>query len=146
MNGNIEFRLATLEDLPAMEKVGADLFDHPIKKNRAIEFLQDSRHHLVLAYHKNEVVGMASGFHYVHPDKNPELFINEVGVVEEFQNQGIGRKLVKYLWEYSKKLGCAYAWVGTEKSNVGAQKCYVAAGGKPDDEPFLLFEFENEDE
>ena len=87
---------------------------------------------------------MASGFHYVHPDKDPELFINEVGVIEAYQNQGIGRALVKFLWAHGKRLGCKYAWIGTEKSNVAAQKCYLAAGGSPDDEPFILIEFEDD--
>ena len=41
MTGNIEIRLATLEDLPAIEKVGDELFDNPIKRNRATEFFED---------------------------------------------------------------------------------------------------------
>lgn len=125
-----------------MEKVGDDLFDNPIKRHRAIEFFNDARHHLILALSEDEVVGMASGFHYVHPDKDPELFMNEVGVIDAFQNQGIGRSLVKFLFAYAKKLGCKEAWIGTEKSNIAAQKCYSAAGGEPDDEPFILFEFD----
>jgi len=141
MQKDIEIRLATIDDLPAIIRVGDSLFDNPIKENRAIEFFNDSRHHLILAFSGDLVVGMASGFHYVHPDKDPELFMNEVGVIEAFQNQGIGRALVKVLWDHAKQLGCKEAWIGTEKSNVVAQKCYIAAGGKPDDEPFLLFEF-----
>lgn len=82
---NIEIRLVTIEDLPAIEKVGDNLFDNPIKRNRAIEFFEDPRHHLMLAFHKQEVIGMASGFHYVHPDKDPSMFINEVGVIDDFQ-------------------------------------------------------------
>ena len=85
---------------------------------------------------------MASGFHYVHPDKDPSMFINEVGVIDDFQNQGIGRELVKFLWKYAQKIGCQEAWVGTEKSNIAAQRCYIASGAKADDEPFILFEFE----
>ena len=142
MKADIEFRLAVLTDLGALEKVGETLFDHAIKRERAIEFLNDPRHHLVLAFHKGEVVGMASGVHYVHPDKDPSMFINEVGILDDFQNCGIGRELVKYLWGHAKGIGCASAWVATEKSNIPAQRCYIGAGAKPDDEPFLLFEFE----
>ncbi|WP_171037003.1 GNAT family N-acetyltransferase [Maribacter algarum] len=142
MKNEIEIRLATIEDLPAIEKVGDTLFDNPIKRNRAIEFFEDPRHHLFLAFNSKEVVGMASAFHYVHPDKDPELFMNEVGVIAAFQNQGIGRTLVKRLWEYAQELGCKEAWIGTEKSNIAAQKCYKASGGTPDDEPFILYEFE----
>lgn len=142
MQNEIVIRPASIEDLAAMEKVGDNLFDNPIKRSRAIEFFEDERHHLVLAFSGMDIVGMASGFHYVHPDKEPELFINEVGVVDDFQNRGIGRELVKSLWGYAQKIGCAYAWVGTEKSNIAAQKCYAAAGGEPDEDPFILFEFE----
>ncbi len=141
MEDEIEIRLATIDDLEAMERVGDSLFDHPIKRNRAIEFFDDARHHLILAFSGDDVVGMASGFHYVHPDKDPELFMNEVGVIEAYQNQGIGRALVKSLWKHAKSIGCKEAWIGTEKSNISAQKCYSAAGGTPDDEPFILFEF-----
>ena len=142
MQKDIEIRLATIDDLAAIEKVGDSLFDNPIKRNRAIEFFDDGRHHLILAFSHDEVVGMASGFHYVHPDKDPELFMNEVGVVEAYQNQGIGRALVKALWNYAQSIGCKEAWIGTEKSNIAAQNCYRAAGGEPDDEPFILFEFD----
>lgn len=143
MKSEILIRLATAADLSAIEKVGDALFDHPIKRNRAKEFFADKRHHLFLAFERENVVGMASGFHYVHPDKNPSLFINEVGVLESHRNQGIGRTLVKHLWEYAKSLDCQDAWIGTENSNQVAQRCYQAAGMKPDDEPFILFEFEN---
>src|SRR4051812_40233519 len=40
------------------------------------------------------VVGMASGVHYVHPDRDPELFVNEVGVAETHRGRGVGRRLV----------------------------------------------------
>jgi ribosomal protein S18 acetylase RimI-like enzyme len=84
---------------------------------------------------------MASGFHYVHPDKDPVLFVNEVGVMEAYQNQGIGRQMVKLLCEHGKKIGCKEAWVGTEESNISAKKAYLGADGIPDNEPFILFEF-----
>lgn len=139
----IKYKLADHSDLPAMVKVGDDLFDHPIKENRASEFLDDPRHHLFLAYDGQHVVGMASAFHYVHPDKDPNLFINEVGVIDSHQSQGIGRRLVKEIVAYGQeKLDCKEAWVGTDQSNIAAQKAYLAAGGKKDDEPFVLIEFD----
>ena len=55
------------------------------------EFLADSRHHLAVAVDEGRVVGMASAVHYVHPDKPPELWINEVGVAPTHRGLGIGR-------------------------------------------------------
>ncbi|WP_299530890.1 GNAT family N-acetyltransferase [Ulvibacterium sp.] len=141
MEENITIGLATIDDLPALQSIGDRLFDYPIKPNRTAEFIKDKRHHLVLAYHGDDVVGMASGFHYVHPDKDPQLFVNEVSVLDDFQGKGIGRKLTKFLVEYGRQLGCTEAWVATEKSNIAAQKAYLAAGGIAEKEPIVLIEF-----
>ena len=86
---DIDVKLATINDLRATELVGERLFDYPIKIDRAKEFLGDPRHHLVLAFHKRDIVGMASGFHYVHPDKDPTLFVNEVSVLDGYQTMGL---------------------------------------------------------
>lgn len=85
---NIEYRLAGLEDVPELERQGQKLFDYPVKPNRAAEFIADERHHLMLAYVGKSLVGMASVFHYVHPDKDPSLYINEVSVLDSYQNKG----------------------------------------------------------
>ena len=135
-------KLATIEDLTAMQMVGSRLFDHEIKVHRAKEFFEDPRHHLVLAYHEDQVVGMASGFEYVHPDKDPILFINEVAVLEKFRNNGIGRKVVRFLFEHAKAIGCTEAWLATENSNIAARKSFVAAGGLEEEEPIVLINFE----
>jgi ribosomal protein S18 acetylase RimI-like enzyme len=142
MINNLNIKLATLDDLEAMKEVGDQLFDLPVKTERAMEFLEDSRHHLVLAYIHSKVVGMASGFHYVHPDKDPELFINEVGVIEEYQNKGIGSELVKFICETGKNLGCKEAWTATENSNNAAIKCYLNAGGLQGEKSTVHFHFQ----
>jgi hypothetical protein len=49
------------------------------------QFLSDPRHHLAVAIDEGWVVGMASAVHYVHPDKAPQLFINEVAVTPPYQ-------------------------------------------------------------
>ncbi len=141
MRNSFIIRQATTEDISAMVKVGDKLFDNKIKPHRAKEFLDDPRHHMLLAYDNGKVVGMISAFHYVHPDKDPQLFINEVGVVDEFQSQGIGRELVKHMCDLGKKLDCTCSWVTTESSNDAAIKSYLAAGGKQDEENIVLIEF-----
>ncbi len=138
---DITYKSATNDDLSALIEAGDDLFDNQVKQERALEFLRDQRHHLLLAYKDQKVVGMASGFHYVHPDKDPALFINEVGVMDEFQSQGIGRQLIEHLCELAKSLGCVEAWVATEQSNIAARKAYKAAGGIEEEESIVLYEY-----
>ena len=113
-----------MSDLDAMIEVGDDIFDEEIIKDRAIEFINDKRHHLCLAYLGGNIIGMASAIHYVHPDKEPAMFILEAGVLEEHQNQGIGRTLIKKMVAFGKELGCEEIWVATEQSNLPARKAY----------------------
>lgn len=140
---NIIIRHATLDDLDAMIKVGDQLFDNPVKPERTIEFLSDPRHHLILGFDGDDVVAMASALHYVHPDKDPALFINEVGVIDDYQNNGIGRKIVKAMINHGKNIGCTDIWVATETSNAPARACYIAAGGTEDDDHAVVYVWEN---
>ena len=141
MSMQIQYKLASMEDLPAMIRAGASVFDHPVKPDRAKEFLEDPRHHLVLAYHDSEIIGIASGFHYVHPDKDPILFVNEVAVQENYQANGIGRTLVRLLTDYRLEWGCQEAWIATEGNNYSARKAFVAAGGVETSERVVLIEY-----
>lgn len=145
MLADIELKLATLADLPSIERVEEGVFDYAVKPDRAREFLDDPRHHLMLAFCKGHIVGMASGFHYVHPDKEPTLFINEVGVLERYQNQGIARAMVSALCQHGRLLGCEEIWIATEYSNGAARRAFTAAGGIEDTEPVVLINFKVED-
>ncbi len=138
----IRYNYATEDDLESIVDIGNRLFDHAVKIDRAKEFLMDPRHHLFLAYEGKNIVGMVSAFHYVHPDKNPNLFINEVSVVDEYQNKGIGRTLVKEMVTYGRsELGCDEVWVTTMESNGQARCSYKAAGGNEEKERVILIEF-----
>ena len=140
---NVKYKIADMSDIDAMIDVGDDIFDAEIKKDRAIEFINDERHHLYLAYLNGDIVGMVSAINYVHPDKEPAMFILEAGVLEEHQNQGIGRTLIKEMVAFGKELGCEEIWVATEQSNLPARKAYVAAGAIEDKEPSVLLTFES---
>ena len=88
-----------------------------------------------VAIDAGQVVGFASGVDYLHPDKPPELWINEVGVAPSHQGQGLGKRLMACLLDHGRTLGCANAWVLTDHGNAAARSLYVAAGGvrEPDE-------------
>lgn len=124
-----------------LERTAPDVFDDPIDRRAAAEFLADPRHHLAVAVADGVIVGFASGVHYVHPDEpRPELWINEVGVAEAHRRQGIGRAVVDALLAHGRALGCTEAWVATEPKNLAAQRLYSACGANAADD-VLLFTF-----
>jgi hypothetical protein len=73
-------RLLGPGDAAVLDRVVEGVFDNPIDPLWRAEFFADPRHHLAVAIDGDLVVGMASAVHYVHPDKPPELWVNEVGV------------------------------------------------------------------
>ena len=84
-------------DAAILDHVAPGVFDNDVDARWTAEFFADSRHHLVVALDGATVIGIASGVHYVHPDKPPELFVNEVGVAPTHQGRGIGRQLMEAL-------------------------------------------------
>ncbi|NJM06632.1 GNAT family N-acetyltransferase [Candidatus Gracilibacteria bacterium] len=80
----------------------ADVFDEAIDPRWTAEFFADLRHHLVVALDGTTVVGIASAVHYVHPDKAPELWINEVGVASSHHRLGIGRQIMEVLLAHGR--------------------------------------------
>ena len=103
---SIEIRVLRRDEGAILANVAPDVFDDPIIQQVAEQFLGDPRHHLAVAIDGNQVVGFASGVHYLHPDKpQPEFWINEVGVAPAHQAQGLGKALMHSL------LQVAGAWV-----------------------------------
>jgi ribosomal protein S18 acetylase RimI-like enzyme len=140
---SIEIRILEAADHNVLERVAADVFDGPINPSWAAEFLHDPRLHLVVALDGDTVVGFASGVHYLHPDKPPELFINEVGVAPSHRRQGVGKEMLQALMDQGRALGCAQAWVLTSRSNAAAMRLYASLGGQDaSEEAQVMFEFQ----
>ena len=84
----LEIRVLRAGDEHVLDNVAEGVFDGPIDAALRSEFLRDPRHHLCLGIQDGIVVGFASAVHYVHPDKPPQLWINEVGVSASHQGRG----------------------------------------------------------
>jgi len=137
-----EIRLIGATTAGLLERVPPDVFDGPVDAACLARFVSDPRHMMVVAVADGIVVGMASGVEYFHPDKPPQLWINEVGVSEACRNRGIGRSLVAALIGFARKRGCTYAWLGTAADNHGAQACFAAVPDGDTPQPFLLYEWD----
>ena len=81
----VNVQLVEAGDAAALERVAPGVFDGPVDPRWSAEFLADARHHLAVAIDDGVIVGMASAVHYVHPDKAPQLLINELGVAPTHQ-------------------------------------------------------------
>src|SRR5690349_3504164 len=117
----IEIRRLGPDDASVLTRVADEVFDHAVDPRTTHRFLADARHHLIVALDAGVVVGMITALDYVHPDKAPQLWINEVGVAASHRRRGIGRRLVDAMLAHGRSLGCTEAWLGTEPDNVPAR-------------------------
>ena len=137
----IELRVLGADDDCVLQNVADGVFDFVVQPDLIAEFLADPRHHLVVAIDQGLVVGMVSGVHYVHPDKPPELWINELGVAPTHRCQGIAKALMHSLLKIGGRLDCREACVLTDRSNSAAIKVYETAGGVQNRQDQVMFEF-----
>ena len=135
----LEIRILTASDMDLLNNADPDLFDGSVDGNLVAEFFYDSRHHIAAAIASGTVVGFASAIHYVHPDKQAELWINEVGVSASLRCQGVGKRLLRTLFEHGQKLGCKEAWVLTENDNLAARRLYASVGGNESTVSYCTF-------
>jgi aminoglycoside 6'-N-acetyltransferase I len=137
----VEIRLLGRGDEQILADVVPDVFDHAVQPQLAAEFLSDPRHHIAVALDASRVVGFASGVHYVHPDKQPELWVNEVGVAPTHQRRGLAKQLLGALFDAGRAAGCREAWVLTDRSNTAAMRLYQGLGGVEARGETVMFEF-----
>lgn len=134
-----DIRLLVPADAATLDHVAEGVFDGPVNAAWAAEFLADARHHLFVAVEGGFVVGMITAVDYIHPDKAPQLWINEVGVAPAYQRRGIARALLQAMLAHGRTIGCTEAWLGTEPDNEAARGLYEDAGSRA--EPFVLYAF-----
>jgi ribosomal protein S18 acetylase RimI-like enzyme len=126
----VQVRVLGPNDEHVLRNVAADVFDGPIDPRLTREFLHDPRHHIAVAVDEGVVVGFASAVHYVHPDKAPQLWINEVAVAPPHQRRGLGQAMLRVLFAVGRRHRCTVAWVLTDRTNVAAMALYSSVGGR----------------
>ena len=129
-----EWRIRRLGPDDAAALLQTDVFDGPATPEGCARFLgqpgvASADNILLVAEQTGRIVGFASGTVLCHPDKPPGLFVQEVGVNDDAQRQGIGRALTLALRAEGRRQGCAASWVLTEPDNDPARALYTSTGG-----------------
>lgn len=115
--------------------VADDVFDAEVSPHWIASFLNDPRHHLVVAKADGCIIGFVSAVDYVHPDKPREMWINEVGVTANWHGQGIAKRMLSMMLDHARNLGCTEAWVLADPDNRAANALYRSVAATDDPEP-----------
>lgn len=127
-----------MADDAGLVTASSHLFDGPARADSTARFLAEPGHHLCIAIVDGHPAGFVSGVETIHPDKGPEMFLNELAVDEAFRRRGIGACLVTALREKASELGCVAMWVLTDADNTAALSTYTRAGAAPPTEHVML--------
>jgi ribosomal protein S18 acetylase RimI-like enzyme len=137
---NVTVRLAGPGDEPEVARFQA-AFDGPLLPDETARLLSDDRHLLLLGYIDSRPAGFVSGVEVFHPDKHPELFLNEIAVMEETRRRGLARALIEELKRLAERRGCVTIWVLTDEENEAAMSLYLSTGGRWDGQHQVMFEY-----
>ena len=139
----VRVRRATPSDEGEVARFEA-AFDYDVLPDETRRFLLDERHHLLLGYVDDRPAGFVSAVEVFHPDKRPELFLNEIGVVEDARRRGVARALIEELKRLGRERGCGAVWVLTDEDNEAAMS--LSGGRRARRNPAVMFEYDLGDE
>ncbi|MEJ6394783.1 GNAT family N-acetyltransferase [Gymnodinialimonas sp. 2305UL16-5] len=124
---DVTIHLTGPDDAPLFDSVHGDVFDGPLQPDLLESYLADPRLHLAMARTRGQIVGMISGMHYHHPDKPPQMWINELGVAGPFRRRGLATQLVARFWSLARDLSCSEIWVVADPTDA-AEGFYTSLG------------------
>jgi len=119
-----------------------EAFDNDVLPGETTRFLDDERHVLMLGYVGDRPAGFVSAVEVFHPDKQSELFLNEIGVMQRDRRRGVARALIDELRTVGRELGCANMWVLTDEANTAAMNLYASTGGTWNGDRQVMFEYD----
>lgn len=108
--------------------VAGEVFDHPVDDARLAAFVDQPQHLLCVALHDGLVVGQARAIVHSHPDKAPDLYIDNLGIAPAYRRQGLATRLLAEIVRLGRERGCRELWVCTERDNEAARALYRSLG------------------
>lgn len=110
-------------------------------------FLNDTSSFGFIAKENNKIIGFAYCYTLLRPDGKTMFYLHSIGMLPNYQDKGYGSKLLSFIKEYSKEIGCSEMFLITDKGNPKACHVYEKLGGKNDykDEIVYVYDYEKGD-
>lgn len=124
----MECKVLGENDIKLMEKFIDDERTH-YDIESVKEFVKCENAYGFIIINKSEIIGFAYGYVLLKPDGIKDFYMHAIDVMEQYQGNGYGTKLMMFIRSYIKTIGCRKMFLITNKSNISACKCYEKAGG-----------------
>ncbi|HFI0662144.1 TPA: GNAT family N-acetyltransferase, partial [Streptococcus suis] len=70
-------------------------------------FLNDTSSFGFIAKENNKIIGFAYCYTLLRPDGKTMFYLHSIGMLPNYQDKGYGSKLLSFIKEYSKEIGCS---------------------------------------
>ena len=139
----MEYKILEENDLELMKEVLKDdnmIFNLEYLNN----FINNQNAYGFIAKEENKILGFAYAYTLLRPDGKMMFYLHSIGILPNYQNKGYGQKLLHFIKEYSKKIGCSEMFVITDKDNTRACNVYEKLGGKNDHDNEIVYVYDYE--
>ncbi|MDT0608162.1 GNAT family N-acetyltransferase [Croceitalea rosinachiae] len=121
-----------------------EVFEEPSKvasERQLKKLLSKPEFHVIAAIKEGKIIGGLTAYELerYYTDKS-ELYIYDIAVKKELHNQGIGKKLIAYLKDYSTRNGIESIFVQAHPEDEQAVKFYKSILGKGEKVDHFNFE------
>ena len=123
----MEYKILEEQDLKLM----CDFIDDENTKYKIenLKFFIDNKSNLgFIVKNNNKIVAFSYGYILTNPNGEKVFYFDSIDVMKDYQNKGIGTKLMTYTKNYVKNIGCSEMFLVTNKSNISACMCYEKSG------------------
>lgn len=126
-----EFRKLGLSDLDIVLQMEKNFRNGFIVEENARQFLLNPNNWIFACIQEEKIIGFAYGYELNRLDsKGNMLYIHEVGVLPEYQRQGVGFQMLTDIKNLCKLTGICRFFLFTQKNNTSACLLYEKSGGE----------------
>ena len=127
---DVEFIRLSKENINIISNV-VRIDNEELSKQDIEKFIIDDDNYCFVGILENKIVAFLYGYGMLRPDGKSMFYIHSVDVFEDYQNNGIGTKLIDYVLNYVKNENKYYKFfVLSENDNIRACKVYQKFANK----------------
>ncbi len=123
-----------------LDRVAEGVFDKPIRPDRLARYLANPANLLAVVVKGDLIIGQCMCVIHDHPDKESELYLDEIGTGDDWRRMGVALALMDAVFARADVLGIDEIWLGTEPDNSAARRLYEKTGAKG--EPAIIYYLE----
>lgn len=126
-----KIRRLQIKDLNLVLQMEKDFRSEFICEENARQFLLNPMNWIFACIQEDQIIGFAYGYELQRlDDKGNMLYIHEVGVLPQYQRQGVGHQIITGLKDTCRLTGICRFFLFTQKHNRAACALYEKVGGE----------------